>query len=187
MKTTFLSGLAAFMETKEKIDFCFDVIKRHDHYIATTNVKVTLLISFLTLVISGISIKIIEIPPPQNLSSIYYMVIMLGLLTILFSLTALANLIRVVFPRLDTKKTEDSLIFFGDISKIEQSGKTYSDLITSSDENKILIDISQQIEIVSKITSDKFRTLSLAITIIIWLVFPLLLLSITFLTIYNSV
>lgn len=123
MKTAFLFGWVAFMETKEKIDFCFDVIKRHDHYIATTNVKVTLLISFLTLVISGISIKIIEIPPPSSLSSIYYMVIIFGLLTILFSLTALANLIRVVFPRLDTKKQKTrsfSLATFQKLNNLEK-------------------------------------------------------------------
>ncbi|MBU0656072.1 MAG: hypothetical protein KJ914_13210 [Gammaproteobacteria bacterium] len=174
------------MNTKDKIDFCFDVIKRHDHYVATTNFKVALLMSFLTLVISGVAIKIVSLPLPKILSSLHYLSVAFGILTILSSLMAIIQLLRVVFPRLDTKSTEDSLIFFGDISKLKNSENTYYKRIKECNEDEVLEDLSQQIEIVAQITTEKFRILSLATMIILFLVSPLLLISVILLSINTS-
>ena len=49
-----------------KCSFLFDVIKRYDHYIGTTNFKVGLLMSFVAAIILGLSIRIILMGPPES-------------------------------------------------------------------------------------------------------------------------
>ncbi len=43
---------------KNKSSFLFDVLKRYDHYIATTNYKAGLLLSFIAAIILGLTIRL---------------------------------------------------------------------------------------------------------------------------------
>lgn len=48
---------------KDKTAFLFDVIKRYDHYVATTNFKVGLMMSFVGAVVFGLIIRVMSINP----------------------------------------------------------------------------------------------------------------------------
>ena len=91
----------------DKCAFLFDVIKRYDHYIGTTNFKVGLLMSFIAAIILGLSIRIILTEPSgSGCDYLYYLASASSLFTILLSILTAVNLLRVVFPNTKTDKND---------------------------------------------------------------------------------
>lgn len=88
---------------KEKLDFLFNVINRYDHYIGTTNFKVGLMMSFVGAVVLGLTMRVMLIAAPkEECGVLYYFAIFSSLSTIVLSLLAAVNLLRVVFPNTNT-------------------------------------------------------------------------------------
>jgi len=44
--------------SRERKEYLFEILKRYDHYIATTNVKAVLLLSFLGVIIFGVVLRL---------------------------------------------------------------------------------------------------------------------------------
>ncbi len=166
------------MSTKDRINFLFDVIKRYDHYIATTNFKVALLMSFLVSVIIGLSFRVILATTTQENISITLIISSIFVaLTVISAIITSIYLFRVVFPDTKEDKTNKSLIFFSDVANYS-SGNDYSSEFQKADEERLLKDISVQTYLVADIVNEKFKYLKKAINIIIFAVLPLLVISI---------
>lgn len=158
---------------KDKSAFLFDVIKRYDHYIATTNFKVALMMSFLAAIILGITIRIMSLTPLQlGGGYVYYAAILAAVLTITLSLAATINLLRTIFPNTKTHDGDKSLIFFEDVASSRNGLDGYKKKIVEATPEKLLEDLSSQTFIVAEIINEKFRILKLAVTIIIYGVIP---------------
>ncbi len=171
-------------ELKQKIVFLFDVLKRYDHYIGTSNFKVGLMMSFLATIILSLSVRILLLNSDGvNPSCIYYISILSTLSTIICSLFASIQLFRVVFPNTDNQSTHRSLIFYGDVSNCNNGSKEYFEAIKDIKLDDILQDIATQTYTVAEITNEKFRLLKFAINIIYFTVIPLLTISLILLII----
>jgi hypothetical protein len=161
--------------TMNKMAFLFDVIKRYDHYIGTTNFKVGLMMSFLGTIILGLVIRVMLLTPAQGGSSCMYIaVIIFAVLTILCAMVAAINLLMAVFPNTKNSDNMKSLIFFGDVSTCENGSEGYFEKIKNSEVEGLLKDLSTQTYTVAGIVSEKFRILKKAVNIIIYAVMPLL-------------
>jgi len=170
--------------TKEKIDFLFDIIKRYDHYIATTNFKVGLMMSFVSAIIIGLSVQVISIGSKSCQHKIlYYTTIILCLLTIFFALISVFKLLKVIFPNTKTYIAKTSLIFYGDVAQINGGCHGFKKSIDSMTTQEFLKDLSEQTFILACITDEKFRFIKTATRLIMYTVLPLLFASITLLTI----
>lgn len=164
---------------KDKSAFLFDVIKRYDHYVATTNFKVGLMMSFIGAIVLGLTIRVMSLNAAQEgCNYIYYSAIFASFSTILCSLGAAINLLRVVFPNTKTHKGEKSLIFFGDVASCENGVDGYSQKIKEATLESLLEDLSKQTFTVAEVTNEKFRVLKIAVRTIVWGVIPLLTVSI---------
>lgn len=163
---------------KDKIDFLFDIIKRYDHYIATTNFKVGLMMSFVSAIILGLTIRVFSNDiGGKELSCFYFFSVLFSIITIILSFFAAINLLRVIFPNTKNHNGTRSLIFFGDVSTYENGIEGYTrDLKKASSEN-LLEDLSRQTFIVAEIVNEKFRVLKIATRIMIYGVIPFLLIS----------
>jgi len=160
---------------KEKIAFLFDVLKRYDHYIGTTNFKVGLMMSFLGTIILGLVIRVISPAPDQNTTGcLYISVKIFTVLTILCAIVAAIKLLMAVFPNTNNPVNKKSLIFFGDVSSCENGSDGYFERIKDSEIDDLLKDLSNQTYAVAGVVSEKFRILKLAVRIIIFAVMPLL-------------
>lgn len=167
------------MNTEEtfegKRSFLFDVINRYDHYIATTNFKVGLLMSFVAAIILGLSIRIMLMEPSESgCNYLYYAASAFSILTIFLSLTAAINLLRVVFPNTKTDKNYNSMIFYGDVLATENGADGYAKKIREATLEEILEDLSSQTFTVAEIVNEKFRVLKIAVRIAIYGVVPML-------------
>jgi hypothetical protein len=163
---------------KDKSAFLFDVIKRYDHYVATTNFKVGLMMSFVGAIILGLTIRVMSLNPPQEgCDYFYYATIFSSALTIFCSLISAINLLRAVFPNTKTHDGGKSLIFFGDVASCKNGVDGYTQKINEATQESLLEDLSKQIFIVAEVINEKFRILKIAVRTIIWGVIPLLAVS----------
>ncbi|PJX26739.1 hypothetical protein CAP50_02935 [Psychrobacter sp. L7] len=170
--------------TKEKIDFLFDIMKRYDHYIATTNFKVGLMMSFVSAIIIGLSVQVISVGSEScPHKTLYYITIISCLLTILFALLSVFRLLKVIFPNTTTYIAKTSLIFYSDVAQISGGCDGFKKSIDSMSTQEFLKDLSEQTFILACITDEKFRFIKVAARLIMYAVLPLLFVSIILLTI----
>lgn len=160
---------------KDKSTFLFDILKRYDHYVATTNFKVGLIMSFLGVTIFGLIIRVLAISPePAGCNYLYYATVLLSGLTVLFSMLSALNLLRAIFPSNKSKAGGESLIFFGDVAVIDGGVSSYVKKIEDADLEELVEDLSKQIYFVAEIINEKFRVLKVAVNITSYLVIPFL-------------
>ena len=163
------------MKNKESdihISFLFDVLKRYDHYIATTNVKAGLLLSFLGVVIFGVVLRLSFVKLNDGCSSVILLTVSALLLTT--CIYSCWKLIDVVLPNLTSSKDDESLIFFGDVANMK-SKSIYVNKIKTSIESDLQKDLAEQVYFVAKVTDQKFKVLAEASKIIKYVTLPLLL------------
>nr|WP_319396431.1 Pycsar system effector family protein [uncultured Desulfobacter sp.] len=166
------------MDYTKKSNFLFEVIKRYDHYIGTTNYKTALIMSFLVALILGLTIRMLTLSGGSTPHGIaYYAVAFVIYLTVFTSLIVIFHLLRVIFPDTRNPNTPKSLMFFGDVSNCEDGINGYFIKINSTEEDEYLKDISSQTYVVAGIVNRKFRILQLAINITKYCVLPLLAVS----------
>ncbi len=139
-------------DTMGKIEFLFDVIRRYDTYILSTNAKASLIIAFNSLILGTILMRFGEI---ITFYSCLESKLLVGFLLILITISSLVSLFyvfEVVYPYLDdiTDKTNknNSLIYFGSVSKMSSS--EYLDQIEKSSQQDIINDLAGQAVILSK-------------------------------------
>lgn len=162
-------------DLKGKTAFLFDVIKRYDHYVATTNFKVGLMMSFVGAIILGLTFRVMSLNSPQEeCNYLYYIAVFSSVLTMILSLVAALNLLRAVFPNTKTHNGVKSLIFFGDVASCENGVDGYAKKVDEATLENLLEDLSKQTFIVAEVINEKFRILKISVRIINWGVIPLL-------------
>lgn len=159
-------------DIENKLSFLFDVIKRYDHYVATTNFKVGLMMSFVGAIVLGVFIQIIALTPSGNI--IYCLAVQLSVFTIITSLIVAIHLLRVVFPNTKSHDLGKSLIFFGDVSKATDGPDGYVKLVEKATTKEVLEDLSKQTFVMAEIVNEKFRLLKLSVRMLMYGVIPLL-------------
>lgn len=169
---------------KEKSAFLFDVIKRYDHYIATTNFKVALMMSFIAAIVLSLTIRIMSITPSGDW--FYYISLSSSGLTIILSLVAALNLFKAVFPNTSTHDGKKSLIFFDDVANSDNGTDGYMEKLENATQKSIFEDLSKQTFIMAEIVKEKFRILKIAVNIIINGVIPMLIISLLFLILFSA-
>jgi hypothetical protein len=168
---------------KEKVSFLFDVLKRYDHYIATTNFKIGLLLSFIGVVVLGLAIRMIAIGPVQgDCGYMRYAVLISASITMLLSLASAISLLRAVFPNTETYDDYRSLIFFGDVARSENGAVGYMREMKEATLELLIEDLSKQTFVVAGIVNEKFRILKLAVRLLAFGVIPFLFVTILLFT-----
>lgn len=139
------------MDVDSKIAFITGVIKRYDNYIISTNAKASLIIAFNSLIIGTVLMKFNVIMSFYNYSDKS----VVGLLLFLIASSSLLSLFfvfSVVYPYLNNKNSneheEDSLIFFGSVSKLES--QDYLDRINDCSPDELIKDLTEQALILAK-------------------------------------
>ncbi|NWH06960.1 hypothetical protein [Desulfobacter latus] len=100
------------LDYTQKASFLFEVIKRYDHYISTTNYKTALTMSFLSAVILGLTLRMLTLNTGNNSNGVaYYLIAFVVTLTVFTSLIAIFYLLKVVFPNTKNPISPKSLIF----------------------------------------------------------------------------
>lgn len=169
-------------QLKEKADFLLDVLKRYDHYVATTNFKVGLMMSFLGAIVLGLTIRVLLLDPVQGeIGCIRYATIIAVSLTIASALYAAIQLLRAVFPNTKNDNGADSLIFFGAVVTENKNHEEYYKKVLSTEQGEILKDLSTQTYNMAGVVNHKFKVLKIVVNTMIFVTIPLLAVSLALL------
>lgn len=149
--------LCKVIEQKTKNQF--EVIKRIDVYIGTTNTKCTIIMSYCAAVIA----LMFSLLARMDLASATTpFVVSIGLSSgfslvtaVICMLMACLTIFPVTFSNPDRYKG-DSLIFYGDIAGTQGGAATYIEKINKISDEQYLEDLSGQVFTLAKIVSRKF-------------------------------
>lgn len=157
---------------EQKIENQFEVLKRIDNYIVTTNTKCTIIMSYC----AAATALIITLLPNLDFSTLITpSLIATGLFSILALVLALWCLILAtltIFPVTFSKpglQNGHSLIFYGDISLIS-TGAHYSQKVKDASNEDFLQDLNEQVYTLASIATSKFSKIKM-ITVILMLHF----------------
>lgn len=154
---------------EQKTKNLFEVLKRLDTYIGTTNTKCTIIMSYCAAVIGLIILLISRVIPEVSHPAFLVLIGILSVAIVISSVICMLMAISVIFPVTFSSPKNyngNSVIFFGDISAIKSTPSEYSEKIKSISDVEFLEDLSWQVYTLSTIVSDKFdriKTLSLCL------------------------
>lgn len=145
-------GVPENMDADFKLVFIIDVIKRYDNYIISTNAKASLIIAFNSLILGIVLLKFGDIISFYNFSGIRVVV---GLLLALISASSLLSLFfvfSVVYPyfgsKTDDENQQNSLVYFGSVSKI--NGQEYLNRLEIGSVEELIKDLTEQATILAR-------------------------------------
>ncbi len=170
------------METKEKIKFLWDILKRYDSYIGVANTKASLILSFCIAILSGLLLKSNEIISQVEIENLKKVIPVLLIIIALMLIKTIYHALKTVFPNTTSYTAGLSVIFFGDVANIETCASGYHKKVNQLTEEDAIQDLSFQIYELALITSNKFSELKKSIQSAILLIplFFLLILVVIF-------
>ncbi|WP_448108841.1 Pycsar system effector family protein [Pseudomonas azerbaijanoccidentalis] len=145
---------------EQKIKNQFEVLKRMDVYIGTTNTKCTIIMSYCAAVIALIFALLGKLDLAASSTSF---IVVVGLSSGFSLITAIICMLMAcfaIFPVTDSspdKYRGSSLIFYADISNIKGGSKGYVDKVNETTDAMFLDDLSGQVFSVGTIVSSKFK------------------------------
>lgn len=153
---------------KEKIKLQFDIIKRTDGYIATTNNKAALLLAVNGATATIISNKIGEFTGLFKGDGLYTLILFLLLFMIfVFIFMSVLRSLESIMPNMSGRKgkgdSTDSNVSFVFISS-NDDGKEYYKKYLAESEESLLQDMCEQSFILAYIAKQKFVCFSLAVS-----------------------
>ena len=145
---------------EQKIKNQFEVIKRIDTYIGTTNTKCTIIMSYCTAVIA---LQILLLSRIDLENATIQLIVSIGLacsLSLITSVVCMLMACLTIFPITFSSPSNyrgTSLIFYGDIVNIKDGSDGYVRKINEVSEEAYLNDLSDQVFTLAGIVSHKFH------------------------------
>ena len=165
-------------DTHNKISMLFEIIRRYDAYILSTNTKASLILAFNTIILGGVLMQYSEIIKFFLSNEMKLFAAFLIFVLTISSLLSIFFVFKVVYPffgsKLDDKNQGDSLIYFGSVSLL--SSQEYQDKISRVSDENILIDLSSQANILASGLKQKMITMRHSINTITFSLFIILVL-----------
>lgn len=159
------------MQTEDRIKNLFEVLKRIDTYLVSTNQKVAIIISYCAAVLGWLSLNVGKITGLVTHGWISMCVVALLFVIIISSCISLLLAAKILFPVTNSsmeRQIDDSLIFYGDISATKGGSGGYHGKVSALNADELVKDLSQQIFTVSKILSGKFQAIKSLMLVLIW-------------------
>jgi hypothetical protein len=169
--------------TEEKIILVFEVIKRYDTYIVSTNAKASLIIAFNSVILGTTLLKF------GNIIAFYTYAWVEGFVGLILALVtgscilSLTFIFSVVYPyfgrKTDEEKQQNSLVYFGSVRHM--SGEDYLERLRKSSQEELAADLSHQVTILADGLQEKMIKIRRSISAIIFsliLIFLLVLLRV---------
>lgn len=156
----------------DRLKFLWDAIKRIDFYINSINTKGALLITFNVASVAYVISKWDWLLPIDGHPCTVLLSKALLIVGTIATLVSVAFTLKVVFPFLESgHQNGSSLLYFGDISKMQDSD-TYKARLYSADMSVLVDELASQVVILSKGAARKFNLLSWAIRMLIFVQLP---------------
>ncbi|AIN59408.1 Pycsar system effector family protein [Pseudomonas soli] len=159
---------------ENKTKYLFEIIKRYDTYIGSTNTKCTIVMSYCAAVIGFIMLLLNRIISPDAAPVFLVFAGIFSIIVIASSIVCMWIAMSVIFPVTfsDPKKYRgESLIFFGDVCSASKDKEEYFAKIKETSETAFCSDLAGQVYSMSKIVSEKFQKIKILSLTLLYLNF----------------
>lgn len=145
-------------ENEKKIKNQFEVLKRIDAYIGTTNTKCTIIMSYCAAATAFIFTLLAKLDPVGASMPLMVGIGIFSVLALALALWCMVLATITIFPVTFSKPdspTGGSLIFYGDIASCG-GGESYSQNVRQTSDEEFLEDLNGQVYTLASIASSKF-------------------------------
>lgn len=146
-------------EIEQKTKNLFEILKRLDTYIGTTNTKCTIIMSYCAAVIGLTTLLISRSVPDVSHPAFLVFIGLCSIIVIASSVVCMWMAISVIFPVTFSSPTNlmgSSLLYFGDIKSINNGAEGYKRKIEETSHADFLSDLCEQVFTLSTIATEKF-------------------------------
>lgn len=157
------------MTSTESLELLWDLIRRNDSYIESTNTRATILVTFDTFVLGAIILNWRDILSTYSTHNVAeYSVIILLSITAIASLATLWKAFNVInpFPHLPNESVDYQSKFLLIAQPMEP--ENYLDHFQNLTEKELSQDLAKEVHSMSQALKDKFGNMKTAIHLIIW-------------------
>jgi len=154
-------------DCEKKIKNQFEVLKRIDTYIGTTNTKCTIVMSYCAAATAFILTFLAKLDPANTSMQLMVGIGLFSVLALALALVSMILAALVIFPMTFSKPNAPkgaSLIFYGDIAAY--GAEAYSEKFKNSTEDSFLEDLNGQVYTLAFIATKKFSSIKLVTTIL---------------------
>ncbi|MGL6176330.1 MAG: Pycsar system effector family protein [Vibrionaceae bacterium] len=154
-------------ENQQKL--LIEIIKRYDSYIASSNTKIAVVMSYSMAYIGGIAFKIIELSTKRNHDYAWWLAIAIGAASILVTLCAIYFAYSALTPQTPPGRApheQPSIIFFGDVASLVGGRDGYLRKIKEISDTEVVEDLARQAYVLASIISNKMAILNLSISVL---------------------
>lgn len=155
-------------DSEKKIKNQFEILKRIDTYIGTTNTKCTIIMSYCAAATAFIFTLLAKLSPAGASVQLMVAIGVFSVLSLALALWCMVLATLTIFPMTFSKPGSPkgtSLIFYGDITSIS-SGEIYSQQVQQANDEDFLKDLNGQVYTLASIASNKFSRIKF-VTIIL--------------------
>jgi len=158
------------MSIEAKTKHLFEILKRIDSYILSTNAKCAAILSYCAAAITAVSVVEYNMIPKVEYGDHRYWIGLLGVIVFLSTVFCIWLAIKVIFPLTFSsveRNNGESVVFFGDIVSTSGGASAYSDKYKKLSEDELLEDLAKQVFTVSKIANVKFAKIKFLILVLV--------------------
>lgn len=159
-------------DSEKKIKNQFEILKRIDTYIGTTNTKCTIIMSYCAAATAFIFTLLAKLNPADASMQLMVGIGIFSVLSLALALWCMVLATLTIFPMTFSKPGSpkgESLIFYGDISSCG-GGENYSQQVKKATDEEFLEDLNGQVYTLASIASNKFSRIKF-VTIILMIHF----------------
>ncbi|WP_155741250.1 Pycsar system effector family protein [Burkholderia pseudomultivorans] len=147
----------------------FEIIKRYDLYINTTNTKTAIILSYCMAFIGGLGFKLVDLVEKREHDILWTALLVVSSASLLITLASAHFAYKALMPQTPSgvaAHESPSVIFFGDVASHAGGRDGYYQKLTNLSIEEVNKDLAYQAFILAKIASTKFQSLNKSIRIL---------------------
>lgn len=147
----------------------FEIIKRYDLYINTTNSKIAIVLSYCMAFIGGLGFKLVDLVDKRVHDCWWIALLLASVVAVGITLCAAHLAYKALMPQTPSGMAvheTPSVIFFGDVANHPGGRDGYYQTVTNLSIDSINKDLAYQAFTLSKIADGKFKILNRSIRLI---------------------
>lgn len=153
----------------EQQKLLFEIIKRYDLYINTTNSKIAIVLSYCMAFIGGLGFKLVDLVDKRVHDGWWIALLSTSVVAVGITLCAAHLAYKALMPQTPSGVAlheAPSVVFFGDVANHAGGRDGYYQTVTNLSTEGVNKDLAYQAFTLAKIASSKFNTLNRSIRLI---------------------
>lgn len=168
--------MASPRECDDQQKLLFEIIKRFDSYINSSNSKIAIILSYCMAYIGGLGFKLVDVSDKRIHDVAWWALLLVSLLSVVVTLWSARYAYLALHPQVPSGRAgheAPSAIFFGDVAQHPGGRDGYAASLRTMGDEDVIRDLAGQAHTLAGIASRKYALLAKSTTCIVRVQIPL--------------